>query len=199
MKTQDGARCDRGGESMDLPQTKDVQRRLQHRPRGTGAHVMNKHSLAIADPTGWPPHGKPPRSVQPGHKPARSSTRGRTRLAARRGMHSPAMPRGLPLRRAHAPCLPDRDELTAHGVDLAAPRSAHREHRMRTPGRAKGRRHVTWRGLSLARVQRPPQGSYGDHGETLSRRPAGGRARRLRRRWSFTSLHFTFIDTRKKV
>ena len=52
MKTQDGARCDRGGESMDLPQTKDVQRRLLHRPRGTGAHVMNKHSLAIADPTG---------------------------------------------------------------------------------------------------------------------------------------------------
>ena len=118
MKTQDGARCDRRGESMDLPQTKDVQRRLQHRPRGTGAHVMNKHSLAIADPTGWPPHGKPPRSVQPGHKLARSSIRGRTRLAARRGMHSPAMPRGLPLRRAHAPCLPDRDELTVHGVDL---------------------------------------------------------------------------------
>ena len=52
MKTQDGARCDRGGESMDLPQTKDVQRRLLHRPRGTGAHVMNKHSPAIADPTG---------------------------------------------------------------------------------------------------------------------------------------------------
>ena len=52
MKTQDGARCDRRGESMDLPQTKDVQRRLQHRPRGTGAHVMNKHSPAIADPTG---------------------------------------------------------------------------------------------------------------------------------------------------
>jgi hypothetical protein len=131
VKTPNGTCCDRRGESMDLPQTKDVQRRLQHRPRGTGAHVMNKHSLAIADPTGWPPHGKPPRSVQPGHKLARSSTRGRTRLAARRGMHSPATPRGLPLRRAHAPCLPDRDELTAHGVDSAAPRSAHHEHRTR--------------------------------------------------------------------
>ena len=131
VKTPNGTCCDRRGESMDLPQTKDVQRRLQHRPRGTGAHVMNKHSLAIADPTGWPPHGKPPRSVQPGHKPARSSIRGRTRLAARRGTDSPAAPLGLPLRRAHAPCLPDRDELTVHGVDLVAPCSAHREHRMR--------------------------------------------------------------------
>ena len=70
---------------------------------------------------------------------------------------------------------------------LGSPRAPH----ARTPGVAKGCRHVTWRGLSLARVQRPPQGSNGDHGETLSRRPAGGRARRLRRRWSFTSLHRT--------
>ena len=132
VKTPNGTCCDRRGESMDLPQTKDVQRRLQHRPRGTGAHVMNKHSLAIADPTGGGRlTASLPRSVQPGHKPARSSIRGRTRLAARRGTDSPAAPLGLPLRRAHAPCLPDRDELTAHGVDLAAPRSAHREHRMR--------------------------------------------------------------------